>query len=37
MRIDRAERRSIDTLIVNGDVNIAATFLMRYLDIAKGS
>lgn len=36
-RIDRAELRKIDTLIVNGDVTISQAFLLRYLDIAQGS
>lgn len=37
LRIDRAELRRIDTIILNGDVPISTSFLHRYLDIAKGS
>lgn len=37
VKIDRAELRKIDSIIVNGDVKISAAFLHRYLDIPKGS
>lgn len=37
LRIDREELRRIDTVIINGDINIAPSFLLRYLDIAQGS
>jgi outer membrane protein assembly factor BamA len=37
LRVDKAELRKIDTIILNGDVSISASFLHRYLDIARGS
>lgn len=37
LRVDRAEFRKIDTLIINGDVPISSAFLLRYLDILQGS
>lgn len=37
LRVDKAELRKIDTIMLNGEVPVAASFLHRYLDIAKGS
>lgn len=37
LRVDRAELRRIDTIILDGSAPISASFLHRYLDIAKGS
>lgn len=37
LRVDRAEMRKIDSLIISGNVDIAPSFVHRYLDIAKGS
>lgn len=37
LKIDRAELRRIDTVIINGGVKISRQFLMHYLDVAKGS
>lgn len=37
LKIDRAELRKIDSIIINGDINISSAFIHRYLDIAKGS
>ncbi len=37
LRLDRAELRKIDTIIINGSVRISGAFIARYLDIAKGS
>jgi outer membrane protein assembly factor BamA len=37
LRLERAEFRKIDSIIIQGDLNISSAFVHRYLDIAKGS
>ncbi|MGC4057619.1 MAG: BamA/TamA family outer membrane protein [Chitinophagaceae bacterium] len=37
MRVDPGRRRTIDTIIVNGNISVSNSFLHRYLDIPKGS
>lgn len=37
LKVDLAEKRYIDSIIINGDINISSAFIHRYLDIAKGS
>lgn len=37
LKVDLAERRIIDSIIINGDLNISSAFIHRYIDIAKGS
>ncbi len=37
LKVDLAERRVIDSLIINGDCSISSAFIHRYVDIAKGS
>lgn len=37
LMIDRAELRKVDSIIVNGDLNISNSFIQRYLDIMQGS
>jgi outer membrane protein assembly factor BamA len=37
LRLDRKEHRTIDSIIIEGDIRISNIFLHRYLDILKGS
>lgn len=37
LRLERAELRKIDTIIISGSARISSAFIYRYLDIAKGS
>ena len=37
LKVDLAEKRIIDSIIINGDLNISSAFIHRYVDIAKGS
>lgn len=37
LRLERAELRKIDSIIISGSARISSAFIYRYLDIAKGS
>lgn len=37
LRLERAELRKIDSIIISGSARISSAFMYRYLDIAKGS
>jgi len=37
LRADPAEFRKIDTVIIEGDISVSRTYLLRYLDLQQGS